>query len=106
MCQVGVFRRGTDFPVSATQTKHLKLLNLFYIFLTHQREATCVRTLHPITNPNFQVTTHDREVISGVIKTGTASSTMVKLSVRISDSDWSGLKAERTKTGAVLKGTH
>jgi hypothetical protein len=52
------------------------------------------------------MTTQDREVVPEVIMTGTANSTMVKLPVRISDSNWSGLKDERTKIGAILKNTH
>jgi hypothetical protein len=65
--------------------------------LSYALEGSHVRTLQPITNPNFQVTTQSREVISEVIKTGTMNSIMMKLSVRISDFDWARLRGERSK---------
>jgi hypothetical protein len=73
--------------------------------LSYALEGSHVRTLQPITNPNLQVTTQGREVISEVIKTGTMNSVMMKLSVRISDLDWARLISERTQIRAIPKTT-
>jgi hypothetical protein len=51
------------------------------------------------------VTTPGWEVIPEVIKTGTTSSSTMKLSVCISDLDWERLISERAKIRAILRNT-
>jgi hypothetical protein len=59
---------GNERPPAATK---------MHLASTRAGLSSAAAPMHPITNPNFQVTTHDREVISEVIMTGTAISAMV-----------------------------